>query len=187
MKSPFTFIVEPLQNKRYVNTKQIEDVEFVINTSQENHLASNREAVVINTPINYAGPISPGDILLVHHNVFKFYYDMKGRERSCKSYFKDNMFFVDTEQFFMYKQKGNWHSHDRYCFVEPIKTKESLIYKNTKEEPLVAKMVYTNSALEKQGVVNGSMISFMPESEYPFQVDGKKLYRMYDHQITLLL
>ena len=73
MKSPHYFIVEPVDKKRYVNTKQIDNVDFVINTSQENHLASNREAIVISTPINYQGPIQKGDLLLVHHNVFKFY------------------------------------------------------------------------------------------------------------------
>ena len=50
--------------------------------------ASNREAVVINNSINYAGPILPGDILLVHHNVFEFYYDMKERKK-LQSYFED--------------------------------------------------------------------------------------------------
>ena len=187
MKSPYTFIVEPLDNKRYVNIKNINGVDLVINTSQENHLASNREAVVLSTPIKYTGPISKGDILLVHHNVFKFYYDIKGRQKSCKSYFRDNLFFVDNEQFFMYKQNGEWHSHDRYCFVEHVKTKQSIIYKNTKEDPLVAKMVYTNNTLKKQGVIKDSIVSFKPESEYPFLVDNRKLYRMYDHQITLLL
>ena len=187
MKSPHYFIVEPVNQKRYNNTKQIDDVDFVINTSQENHLASRREAIVINTPINYQGPIQKGDLLLVHHNVFKFYYDMKGREKSCKSFFMDNLFFVDYEQFFMYKQNGKWHSHDRYCFVKPIKTKDSLIYKNTKEEPLTAEMIYTNQTLINQGVFANSIVSFKPESEYPFTVEGEKLYRMYDHQITMLL
>ena len=79
MRSPFYFIVKPLDDKRYTNTKNIEGVEFVTNTSEENHKASNRQGVVVAVPLGYNGPIKIGDILLVHHNVFKFYNDMKGR------------------------------------------------------------------------------------------------------------
>mgnify|MGYP003135826690 FL=1 len=71
MRSPFHFIVKPLHGKRYTNSKEIENVDFITNTSEENHLASNREAVVVSTPLNYKGDIVAGDILLVHHNVFK--------------------------------------------------------------------------------------------------------------------
>jgi hypothetical protein len=35
-----------------------------------------------------------GDTLLVHHNVFKFYNDIKGVERSGRSYFMDDLFFI---------------------------------------------------------------------------------------------
>ena len=37
-----------------------------------------------------------GDTLLVHHNVFKFYYDMYGREKSGRSFLKENLFLVDN-------------------------------------------------------------------------------------------
>tara|TARA_R100001369_G_scaffold92369_1_gene137056 strand:+ start:79 stop:642 length:564 start_codon:yes stop_codon:yes gene_type:complete len=187
MKSPFYFIVKPLQGKRYTNTKQIEGVDFVTSSSQEDHKFSNRKAKVIETPLKYKGPIKVGDTLLVHHNVFKFYYDMKGREKSGKSYFKDDLFFVDNDQFFMYKQKGVWHSHDRYCFVEPIDKEESFLFKRFKEEPLMGKMKYSNKYLISKGVLPGMKISFKPDSEYEFKVGNQKLYRMFDHQIILLL
>ena len=87
----------------------------------------------------------------------------------------------------MYKQKGKWHSHDRYCFVEPIDKEKSFLFKRFKEEPLMGKMKYPNEYLLSKGVIPGSKVSFKPESEYEFEVDGEKLYRMYDHQITLLL
>ena len=77
MKSPFFFIVEPLNGKRYNNTKEIGGVEFITSTSEEDHKFSNREAKVIETPIDYNGPIKKGDILLVHHNVFKFYNEIE--------------------------------------------------------------------------------------------------------------
>ena len=92
MKSPFYFIVKPLGGKRYVNTKEIQGVEIITSTSEENHMASNRQGVVVSAPIGYTGEIKTGDILLVHHNVFKYYNDIKGRQRSGKSFFKDNLF-----------------------------------------------------------------------------------------------
>ena len=55
MRSPFNFIVQPLNNKRYNNTKQISGKEIITSTSEENHLASNRYGVVVSTPINYKG------------------------------------------------------------------------------------------------------------------------------------
>ena len=96
MQSLFDFIVKPVNNKRYNNTTDIDGLEFITSTSQEDQKFSNREAIVINVPLGYTGKIKKGDTLLVHHNVFKYYYDMKGRQKSGKSFLKDNLFFVDS-------------------------------------------------------------------------------------------
>ena len=48
-------------------------------------------------------------------------------------------------------------------------------------------MKYPNKYLSSQGVNAGDRISFKPESEYEFMVDDEKLYRMFDHQITIKL
>ncbi len=187
MRSPHSFIVRPLNNKRYNNTKDIGGIEFIVSTSEEDHKFSNRFAEVIETPVGYDGKISKGDTLLVHHNVFKFYNDMRGRRRSGKSYFQDDLFFVDLEQFYAYKKDGTWYSYDRYCFVKPVPATESYIYKPFSEEPLVGLVKISNDYLISKGVNNGDRISFKPESEYEFDIDGEKLYRMYDHQITMKL
>lgn len=187
MKSPFYFIVNPQDNKRYSNTKDISGVNFIVSTSEEDHKFSNRFATVIETPLGYNGPISIGDILLVHHNAFKFYNDIKGRQKSGKSFFRDDTFFIESEQFFMYKNINGWHSHDRYCFVKPITAKESYIKKPFSEEPLMGIMKYPNEYLLKQGVSSGDLVCFAPDSEYEFTVDEEKLFRIYDHQITIKL
>jgi len=185
MKSPFQFIVKPLNGKRYDNTKKISGIDFITSTSQEDHKFSNRYAKVLATPIVYKGPIQKEDILLVHHNVFKFYYDMQGQEKSGKSFFKDDLFFIDNEQFFMYKHDEKWYANDRYCFVKPVSTEESYIFKPFSEEPLIGIMKYPNNYLKLKGIKEGDKISFQPDSE--FIVDGEKLYRMFDHQISLVL
>jgi len=187
MRSPFCFITKPVDGQRYNNTKNIGGVDLIISTSEENHLASNRRAQVVALPLNYKGDIRISDILLVHHNVFKYYNDMKGRKRSGKSYFMDELFFVDMEQFYMYNHQGKWHSHDRYCFVKPVDKKKEGLVKSHKEEPLTAIMKYPNKYLKSQGVQVGDQIIFKPDSEYEFDVEGEKLYRMYDHQITVVI
>lgn len=187
MRSPFHFIAKPLNRKRYDNTRDIGGVDFIVSTSEEDHRFSNRFAEVIETPIGYSGPIEPGDVLLVHHNVFKFYNDMKGRQKSGKSFFRDDSFFIDTEQFFLYKKNDSWHSYDRYCFVRPIKAIDSYVKKPFTNEPLMGEMVYPNEYLISQGVNSGDKVCFTPDSEYEFTVDGETLYRIYDHQITIKL
>lgn len=187
MRSPFYFIAKPLKGKRYDNTKEIGGLEIIVSTSEEDHKFSNRYAEVVDVPLGYTGPIASGDILLVHHNVFKYYNDMKGRHKSGKSFFRDDKFFIEPDQFFMYKKGSTWNSYDKYCFVKPIPASDSYIKKPFTEEPLMAEMVYPNEYLINNGINKGDMVCFTPDSEYEFNVDGEKLYRMFDHQITIKL
>ena len=187
MKSPFYFIVKTKNNKRYDSTKKIGNIDFITSTSKEDHVASNRYAIVVETPINYKGPINIGDTLLVHHNVFKYYNDMKGKERSGKSFFKDDLFFIDNDQFFLYKQNNIWNAHSKYCMIKPIPKKDHYLKTHENNEPLFGLVKYPNKYLISKGINKGDKVSFKPESEYEFNVDGEKLYRMFDHQITLSL
>ena len=187
MQSPFSFIVRPVNGTRYDNVKKIADLDFLISVSKEDHKTANRYAQVVSTPINYPGDVNIGDILLVHHNVFKYYNDMKGREKSGKSFFKDDLFFIDNDQFFMYKNNDTWNSHSKYCMIKPVKKEDYYLKSHEEEEPLMGLVKYSNEYLVSKGVNNGDKVSFKPESEYEFMVDGEKLYRMFDHQITLAI
>jgi hypothetical protein len=187
MRSPFNFIVRPVDGRRYDNIKRIGGLDVVVSTSDEDHRFSNRYGEVVHEPLGYDGPVSSGDILIVHHNVFKFYNDMSGRQRSGKSFWKDDLFLVDNDQFFMYHNGKTWTAHDRYCFVQPLPPEESIIFKGESEHPLVGIMRYPNEYLLRKCVNSGDKISFSPDSEYEFYVDGEKLYRMFDHQINFVL
>ena len=187
MRSPYNFIVTPLNDRRYDNIKEIGGAEFITSVSEEDHEASNRLAIVVALPIDYSGPIKEGNILLVHHNVFKFYNDIKGRQKSGRSYLKDNLFLVDQEQFFLYKQEENWKAHGKYCFIKPAPLKDSYIFKGGNEEPLFGTIKYINQELLDLGVKVGDDISFTPDSEYPFMVDEEKLYRMLTNNITMII
>jgi len=56
-----------------------------------------------------------------------------------------------------------------------------------KEEPLIGIMRYPNQTLLDHNVEVNDMVTFRPDSEYEFEIDGKKMYRMFDHQITMVL
>ena len=187
MQSPFSFIVRPVNGKRYDNERKIGDIDFVISVSKEDHKTSNRFAQVVSTPIGYKGEIKIGDILLVHHNVFKFYNDMYGRRKSGRSFFKDNLFFIEPDQFYMFHNGKKWHTHGRYCFTKPIPVEDSYIYKPFSEEPLMGEIKYSNDYLRSKNINEGDKVCFQPDSEYEFEIEGEKLYRMYDHQITIKL
>ena len=185
MQSPFCFIVKPYNDRRYDNIKYYGDNKFFISTSEEDHTVSTRFATVVNNPINYKGNIKKGDTLVVHHNVFKYYNDIYGRQKSGRSWIIDDLFLVDDYQFYMYKQDGQWYSHDKYCFIKPIPIEKKYIDVAESEEPLWGIVKYGNKQLERLNIMPGDKVSFQPNSEYEFKIDEEKLYRMYTNNITL--
>jgi hypothetical protein len=112
---------------------------------------------------------------------------MKGRRQSGRSFFKDDLFFIEDEQFYMYKKNGKWKAHGRNCFVKPSAVKKSFIDKPGEYEPLIGTVKYINEELIKLGVKEGDEISFQPESEYEFRVDDEILYRMFTNNITFIV
>jgi len=97
VKSLYSFIVKPLES-RYDNIRKVDDKNLIINTSIENHIFVSKKAVVASTPAAYTTDIKVGDKLYVHHNIFRRFYDVKGREKNSATYFKDDLYFVYPEQ-----------------------------------------------------------------------------------------
>ena len=85
MRSIYNFVVTP-KGERYNNSRQVGDVELIINTEIYNHQYVNREAKVISTPIisDNLG-IKPGDTIITHFNVFRRWHDVRGKERNSRS------------------------------------------------------------------------------------------------------
>jgi len=50
---------------------------------------------------------------------------------------------------------------------------------------LSGELVYLNEYLEQLGLSKGSIVGFTPNSEYEFNIDGQKLYRVLSNQITI--
>ena len=178
MKSLYQFIVKPL-NERYNNIKKVGDRSLIINTTIENHRFVSKEAVVVSVPAAYSSPIKVGDKVIVHHNLFRRWYDQKGNERNSSTHFKDNLYFVSPRQIYMYNLKP----HLDYCFVKPLKNQNLL--ENRKEQPNVGIVKYTNSALEAIGITPGTLITFTPNSEFEFIIEGERLYCMKSNDIAL--
>lgn len=82
MRAINAFLVRPKDEKRYNNEQEVAGKSFITSASQEDHKASTREAVVVSLPLNYSGDVKVGDILIVHHNVFKYYYNMYGVQKA---------------------------------------------------------------------------------------------------------
>ena len=178
MKSVYNFIIKPTKS-RYNNTKKIGDKEIIVNTDIFQHQFVSREAKVVSVPTLFKTDINVGDTIIVHHNVFRRYTDIKGIERDSKAYYKDDLYFVFIDQVFAYKKDDKWIPLDDYCFVKPIKPYD--MFDTNKEQALMGIIKYTNKNLPEVG----SLVGFTPNSEYEFIIDNERLYRVRTKDITI--
>ena len=177
MKSVYNFVVTP-KGKRYNKTKKIGDSELIINTEIYNHQYTNREAIVISTPIIGDTNIKSGDTVVVHHNVFRRWHDVRGVEKNSRSYFNENTYFINKDQIFLYKRNKKWIAPKGYCFVKPLKAIDKFNIES--EKPLQGVVKYSDGTVE----VN-DLVGFTPSSQYEFIVDGERLYRVLSNLITI--
>ena len=182
MKSLYNFIVKPL-GERYANTKKIGEKELILNTKIESWKFVNRFAEVVSTPLAFTTSINKGDIIVVHQNVFRRFYDMQGEQVNSRSYFKDDLYFVAIDQVYLYKNKDKWLSFGDRCFVKPIKNSESIL--NRKEDPYVGILKIGNNSLEASRINPGDMIGFKPGAEWEFFIDEERLYCMKSNDIVI--
>jgi len=177
MKSVYNFVVTP-KGDRYNNTKEIEGGELILNTEIYNHQYINREAVVISKPIVGDTDIKAGDTVIVHHNVFRRWHNVKGIEKNSKSYFNESTYMISPDQIFLYKRDGKWNPPKGYCFVKPLKAIDQFNIES--EKPLQGIVKYSDGTVEE-----GDLVGFRPSSEYEFIVDGDRLYRVLSNFITI--
>jgi len=183
MRSLYNYIIST--NSRYDNKVSVGSKELILNTeiTERDYLFVNRIGTVINAPINIKTPIESGNEVIVHHNVFRRWYDVRGNERNSGNYIKENTYTVSEEQIFAYKQNGKWHCPIQYCFVEPLENKD--VWSTDSEQKLIGKLTYTNDYLSSLGLSCGDVVGFTPNSEYEFNIEDKKLYRILSKDITI--
>ena len=177
MKSVYNFVVTPI-GERYNNTKKVGDSELILNTEIFNHQYINRKASVISTPIIGETDIQAGDDVIVHHNVFRRWHNVKGVEKNSKSYFNESTYFISQDQIFLYKRYWEWKTPKGYCWVKPLKATDQ--FNIEQEKPLQGIVKYSD------GTVNvNDIVGFTPNSEYEFVIDGERLYRVFSKFITI--
>ena len=177
MKAPFDFVIEPKGN-RYNNTTQVGTSELILNTEVYNHQFVNRQAIVKSVPTAFKTEIQPNDDIIVHHNVFRRWHDVKGKERNSRSFFNENTYLVKEDQIFLYKRYWKWKATKGYCFVQPIKDINYLT--EDIEKPCVGRIIYTDGSFKEE-----DLVGFTPFSTYEFIIDGKRLYRVMTQFITI--
>jgi len=177
MKSVYNFVVTP-KGERYNNTKKLDGGELILNTEIYNHQYVNREAIVISKPIVGETDIKAGDTVIVHHNIFRRWHDVKGVEKNSKSYFNESTYMISKDQIFLYKRNDKWIAPKGYCFVIPLKAVDQFNIES--EKPLQGIVKYSDGTVE----VN-ELVGFRPKSEYEFIVDGERLYRVLSNFITI--
>ena len=181
MKALYDFIVEPVGD-RYANKIKIGDSELVLNANIENHKFVNVIAKVISTPVNLDTNIKAGNLLLVHHNVFRRFYDIRGTEKNSRSYFKDNKYFVSLDQIFMYNDNG-WKAFGNRCFVKPLQSDNTFLTDSRKKNYGV--LIYGNEELNKLNVSEGDIVNYKNKREFEFLISEQLLYCMKSNDILI--
>ena len=177
MKSVYNFVVTP-KGERYNNTKKVGDSELILNTEIYNHQYVNKEAVVISTPIVGDTNIKPGDTVIVHHNVFRRWHNVRGVEKNSRSFFNESTYFIDHDQIFLYKRDKEWIAPRGYCFIKPLKAIDQFNIES--EKPLQGIVKYSDGTVSA-----GDLIGYRPRTQSEFIVDGQRLYRVLSNLITI--
>jgi hypothetical protein len=170
------YIIEPIGD-RYNNSVRVDNKELVLNTEIYNHQYVNRLAKVIATPLLFQSPLKVGDEVIVHHNIFRRWTDVKGREKNSRSYWKENKYIISKDQIYLYK-RDNWVAMPNFSFVKPLKATNKFNIES--EKPLIGIVKYSDGKFN----IN-DLVGFRPNSEFEFIINGERLYRVMNNFITI--
>jgi len=180
MRGIYDFIVKP-KTGRNNNKKIINGKPLILNTDLQDHNFVSRIGVVMALPAEDTSGIEVGDEVIVHHNVFRRYRDIRGVEKNSRSYYKEDMFFVAPDQIYAYKRILKWNACKGFNFVKPIK--ENKMFSINFEKPAIGVLKVKDSSLKSLNI--GDLVGFKPGMEYEFIIDNEKLYRIPTNQITI--
>lgn len=177
MKPIYDYIVEPLGD-RYNNSKKVGDKSLILNTEIFNHQFVNRLAVIKSVPLYNPNNLKVGDTVLVHHNVFRRWHNVKGIEKNGRGYLKENEYLLQQDLVFMYKRDKDWFCLPGYTFVKPLKSNDE--FSTDEERPLVGVVKYSDGTF-----LPTQLVGFSPGDEFEFIVDGERLYRVMNKYINI--
>ena len=178
MHSVFNYLVTP-KGDRTTGKKTIDGQELLLNTDLQNHEYTNRIGSVLSLPLaNKYKELKEGDEVIVHHNIFRRFRDIKGLEKNSKNYLSEDVYLVQPDQIYAYRRDDEWMALEGFCFVMPIK--ETKMFSVDFEKPLKGIVKYGNKNIEID-----TLVGFRPNSEYEFVIDGQRLYRVPTTSITI--
>lgn len=182
MRGLYDFIVTPY-GKRYSNEIDLNGDKLIVNSNVEDHKFVNRLAVVLSTPSAYQTPIEEGDIVVIHHNVFRRYYNQKGLQKDSSRTFDDNKYFCQLDQIYLYKRIHNWNTVGERCFIMPLKNNDN--WSLNKEIKNKGVLKIGNKTLESLDVNVGDLVGFKSNREFEFLIDDQRLYCMESNDILV--
>ena len=182
MKSIYDFIITPKEG-RYNNEKKVGDKTLVLNTSIEDHKLVSKQAIIVAVPLAFKTILKVGDEVMVHHNIFRRWYDVKGKDRNSGQYFKEDLYFCKPDQVYLYKRNNKWFSIGQRCFVKPIKDVDNLTIDI--EQKHIGILKIGNSSLEALGINPGDLVGYKSNREWEFIIDEDRLYCMKSNDIII--
>jgi hypothetical protein len=180
MKGYTDFVVAPSEG-RYDNKLNINGAELILNTELQNHSYVSRVGLVISEPHFNDTSIRKGDLIILHHNVFRRFRDIRGNEKNSRSFYEENKYFVQPNQIFAFKTNDTWKACKGFNFIQPIK--ETKMFSDNFEKQGVGILKHKDPNLK--GIVKEDLVGFRPGAEYEFIIDNKKMYRVPTNQITI--
>ena len=103
MNSINDFIITPT-NERYNNKINIDGKTLIINSNIEDHKMVSRHATVVSVPIACDFNIKKGDEIIIHHNIFRRWYDIRGKQRNRVNILKMIFIFVNLIKYIYIKK-----------------------------------------------------------------------------------
>lgn len=182
MRSVFEFIVKPLGD-RYNNKIKVDGKELILNTKIESFKSVNNTAEVVAIPLAFKTDIKVGDKVIIHHNVFRRFYNIKGVQKNSRSYFMEDLYFLNEDQIYLYGNTGKWKAYGDRCFIAPIENTDQ--FKLDKERKLIGILKYDNSSLNELNINRGDLVGYTPYGEFDFIIDGERLYCMKSNDIVI--
>ena len=171
MRALNSFIIET--DTRYNNEVSVGDSSLIVNTEiteRDFHYVNRIGKVIATLP---GTGIEKGDEVILHHNVFRRWVDQHGTERNSGSYIEEGKYSVHPDQVFAKRVDGGWVGCFDNNFVAPIESEDEWSVQS--EVQLQGILFYANEANRS---LEGLKIGFTPNSEYEFNIDGIKLYRI---------
>lgn len=186
MKSTFYFLVKPLKNQKF---SRIGKFGLVLSASIEDHKSTQRFAEVVGLPGEYSGDVSVGDVIVVHHNTFRDYYDMKGVMRDSAYKIKDDLYYVEVDRIYMHIKNEEEKVFGPYAFVSPVNRSEDGYQSSYRaEKELIGKVALINDRFSQEENVNvGDLVTFTRDSEYEFRINEERYYRVPTKNIVAVL